>query len=142
MGWSSQAAVVSGGRLQLPVPGVAQSNIPNLAASYNGSQAAELLSGPALATVGRRSWMQLLQWSNSPSGADNGTNGAHFEIRYVSDTGVPVVVGIFDISGLLLPPLGAPGTPASGCYLFYQSGSPGTLFAKGPSGTAVAIAST
>jgi hypothetical protein len=44
---------------------------------------------------------------------------------------------------VLLDPVGsAPPTPAAGCVLWYQPGSPGILWAKGPSGTASLLANT
>lgn len=143
MAWSTQAAVVSGGQLQLPSTGTQQSNIARVAALPGGTnQVLMQVSGPGLQVTNHAAWMMHQFWSDSPSGTPGGNagnGGAHLDIIYTNSAGTALTVAQFDISGLLLPSVGAPATPTNACYIFYNSG---VLFAKGASGTAVALATT
>lgn len=141
MPWSSQAAVVTGGQLTLPVTGQQLASIPIIRAASNGQSTGLLVGGPGLAQSNNQATMSITFWSDTAGGSLHAPapGGAHIDIDYFDGLGGGALVAQFDIAGLLVPPTGNPTTPASGCYIFYAGG---TLWAKGPSGTAVALATT
>lgn len=113
MGWSTQAAVVSGGRLLLPASAIPQSNIPNITAGSVTNSCVLVESGPALAESTLEAWMSTQWWSDTHGfgSALPWPHGANFQIVYVGTGGTPNLLAVFDISGLLLNP-GVSGLPA------------------------------
>lgn len=86
-------------KITFPVNGVSLSNTPNMAAgivSGSPNYSDMVLSGPALATVGQRDWVQVGMFSNSNSGDAQGN------LRYISDAGAVTVQLLWDASGVLV----------------------------------------
>lgn len=130
------AAAGSAAEVQFPLP-IPLSNVPNLAGGVAGADpnGVLLLSGPAAPNggVGDDDWVQLVMWSDGP------TSSARGEFRYIASGGAVTIYLTWDQFGLKLPATSAPGTPGSGCRIWYDGAK---LWAKGPSGVAVALATT
>lgn len=86
----------SAAQVQFPIPSLSLSNVPNLAGGIlgGGTYVDLVLSGPALATVGKRDWVQVLMFSNDSAGT-----AARAEFRYVDDLGNVTVIGSYNNTG-------------------------------------------
>jgi hypothetical protein len=121
--------------VEFPLP-IALSNIPNVAGGVAGVLGELAVSGPALPNGGVNDddWVQLVLWSDG-----SGVPAARGELRYIASGGTVTVVAKWDDLGFQIPTGTVPSAPTGACVIYYEGGA---LYAKGPSGTAVKLATT
>jgi len=69
-------------QIKFPLPAIALSNAPNMAAGIADNTAVQLISGPALSTTGKKDWVQLELWAN-----DGGSNPSRFQFNTIDTNG-------------------------------------------------------
>lgn len=82
-------------QVAFPFPGHPVSNVPNIAAEVVTSADTPILiaSGPASAITGHQDWIQVLWWAN------DGTNPARLEFRYIDTVGAFHIMATLSASG-------------------------------------------